>query len=73
MHVKNFIECIRSRDLPAADVEIGHRSTTTAHLGNVSYRTGKKLLWDAKSEDLVGEPTARSWPSREARKQWDML
>src|SRR5687767_7530434 len=40
LHVKDFVECVRSRKKPVADVEAGHRSTIIAHLGNIAYRTG---------------------------------
>lgn len=73
LHVKNFIECVRSRQQPAADIEIGHRSTTVAHLGNISFKTGKKLTWDAAREDFMGEPDASKLLSRIARKPWDVI
>jgi predicted dehydrogenase len=73
LHVKNFIECVRSRERPAADVEIGHRSTTVAHLGNIAYQTRKKLAWDAVREDFPGEPEASKLTGRRARRPWDLI
>ncbi|HZN11313.1 MAG TPA: Gfo/Idh/MocA family oxidoreductase [Blastocatellia bacterium] len=73
LHVKDFIDCVRSRARPAADVEIGHRSATTAHLGNVAYRTRQKLTWDSAKEDFVGAPAATKLLGREARKPWDLI
>ena len=73
LHVKNFIECVRSRQKPVGDVEIGHRSTTVPHLGNISYRTGKKLRWDAAKEDFKNEPEASRLLGRRARKPWDLI
>ena len=73
LHVRNFIECVRSRALPAADVEIGHRSTTVAHLGNIAYKTRKKLNWDAAKENFPGEADASSLLGRQARKPWDLI
>ena len=52
VHCLNFVECLRSRKKPNADIEIGHRSTTIALLGNIAMKTGKKLHWDAGREDL---------------------
>ena len=40
LHVANFIDCVRSRKRPVADVEIGHKTAITCHLGNISYRIG---------------------------------
>ncbi len=48
LHVRNFIECVRSRKKPNADVTIGHKASNACHLGNIAYRTGRKLRWDAK-------------------------
>ena len=73
LHVKDFIDCVRSRARPAADVEIGHRSAITAHLGNVAYRTRQKLTWDSAKEDFVGGPAATKLLGREARKPWDLI
>ena len=73
LHVKNFIECVRSRLKPAADVEIGHRSTTVAHLGNIAYKTRQKLHWDAPREDFKDTPEASKLLGRPARKPWDLI
>jgi predicted dehydrogenase len=71
-HVRNFVECVRSRKRPAADVEIGHRSTSVPHLGNIAYRTGHKLQWDASKEEAVGDKEANALLGRRARKPWDL-
>jgi len=73
LHVKNFIECVRSRQLPSGDIEIGHRSTIVPHLGNIAYKTGRKLTWNAAKEDFVGEPEASKLLGRKARKPWDLI
>jgi predicted dehydrogenase len=73
LHVRNFIECVRSRQTPNADVEIGHRSTIVPHLGNIAYKTGRKLHWDAAKEDFVGEPEASKLLGRQARRPWDLI
>jgi predicted dehydrogenase len=71
MHVKNFLDCVRSRQKPVADVEIGHRSTTVPLLGNIAIRTGHKLHWDAENEEIVGDPQASALLSRNARQPWE--
>jgi predicted dehydrogenase len=73
LHVKNFIDCVRSRQKPAADVEIGHRSTIAAHLGNIAYRTGRTLRWDSAKEEFIGDAKANELLSRKARKPWDLI
>lgn len=73
LHTKNFIECVRSRQRPNADVEIGHRSTITAHLGNIAYKTGQRLRWDAAQEDFIDAPAASNLLARRARKPWDLI
>jgi predicted dehydrogenase len=72
-HAVNFIDCVRSRQLPNADVEIGHRSTTAALLGNIAFRTGRKLGWDAAKEDFVDAPEASTMLTRSLRKPWDLI
>jgi predicted dehydrogenase len=73
LHVANFIECVRSRKEPLAEVEIGHRSTTVAHLGNIAFKTGRKLFWDAKKEDFANDAEASRLLGRQARKPWDLI
>ena len=73
LHAKNFTDCVRSRKRPAADVETGHRSTIVAHLGNIAFRTGRKIRWDPAKEEIVGDPEATRLLSRPARKPWDLI
>ena len=62
LHLENFIECVRTRQKPAADVEIGHRSTIVPHLGNIAFRTGRKIRWDAEREEIMDDPKASESP-----------
>ena len=71
-HMKDFIECVRSRKTPVADIEIGHRSTTTALLGNIAYRTGRRLEWDGARERIVGDGKASEYLSRDYRRPWKL-
>jgi predicted dehydrogenase len=73
LHVKNFIECVRSRRSPAADVEIGHQASVAAHLGNIAYRTGRPIRWDAAAEQIPGDAKASELLGRKARKPWDLI
>jgi predicted dehydrogenase len=74
LHVRNFIDCVRSRARPSADVEIGHKSTIVPHLGNISYKVGgRKIRWDADKEQIMDDPQAAALLARRARKPWDMI
>jgi len=73
LHVKDFIDCVRSRKEPVGDVAIGHRATIVAHLGNIAYRTGRKIRWDAAKEEITGDPQASELLGRKARKPWDLI
>jgi predicted dehydrogenase len=73
LHVRNFIECVRSRAKPVADGEIGHRSTIAAHLGNIAYRTGRQIRWDSAKEEIIADPQAAALLGRKARKPWDLI
>ncbi|MGH9342419.1 MAG: gfo/Idh/MocA family oxidoreductase, partial [Terriglobia bacterium] len=68
-----FIDCVRSRQKPVADVETGHRSTIVPHLGNIALRTGHKIRWDAEREQIIDDPKASELLSRKARKPWDLI
>lgn len=54
LHVKNWIDCIKSREEPNSPVELGHRVILAAHLANLSYRTGKRIFWDADRKEVIG-------------------
>jgi predicted dehydrogenase len=69
-HHQNWLECVKTRKLPICDVEIGHRSATVCHLGNIAIRTGRKLTWDAKAEQIVGDKEANAMLSKPYRKPW---
>ncbi len=69
-HKENFIRCIRTRQLPNADIEQGHRSVLLSHLGHISYRVGRKLLIDRATEKIVDDPDAMKLYKRQGRKPW---
>ncbi|HEX8200615.1 MAG TPA: Gfo/Idh/MocA family oxidoreductase, partial [Isosphaeraceae bacterium] len=69
-HHANWLDCIRSRRRPIADVAIGHRSATVCHLGNIAIRTGRKLTWDPARQELVGDPEAAAMLRRPYRAPW---
>jgi len=69
-HHANWLECIKTRQLPIADVEIGHRSATVCHLGNIAVRTNKKVTWNPARETIVGDAELAKWVSRPYRAPW---
>ncbi len=70
-HARNFLDCVKSRERPAADVEDGHRTATACHLANLSLRLGRKLRWDAEKEEIVGDREAAAELERAYRPPWD--
>src|SRR5205085_929803 len=71
-HHKNFLDCIKSRELPICDVEIGHRSATVCHLGNIVARLGRTIQWDPEKEEIVGDADAATWVQRPYRAPWKL-
>jgi len=60
-HQRNFIDCIKTRIIPNANIEQGHKSATLVHLANLSYRTGKKqLFYDSASEKVTNSEEANT-------------
>ncbi len=71
LHVQNFIECIKSRNQPIADLEIGHRVATACHLANISLRVGRRISWNSDREEIVGDREASALLVYPYRKPWD--
>ncbi len=71
LHVRNFVDCIKTRQRPIADVEDGHRTAVACHLANISLRTGRKIRWDADQEVIIGDKEASAMLERPYRKHWD--
>lgn len=71
-HMANFLKAIKSRNYKDlnAEIEIGVISAGLCHLSNISYRTGKKLDFDASKLKFVGAPDADKLLSRENRKPY---
>ena len=72
VHLQKWLDAIRSRERPNADVEIGHRSVTACHLGVISYRTGRKVRWDREREVIPDDPEAQAMTSRRPRPPWSL-
>jgi predicted dehydrogenase len=68
-HFHNFLAAVKARDpgLLRCDILQGHLSSALCHLGNISYRTGRKLTFDPKTETFPGDPEAKSYLTRAYR------
>jgi predicted dehydrogenase len=69
-HARNFLDCVKSRKRPNADVEEGHRSTTFAHLANIALATRARLEWDARAERITNHDQANALLDYEYRQPW---
>lgn len=69
-HARNFLDCVKSREMPNADVEIGHRSTTCSLIANISLAVGARLEWDAEQERFTNHEAANALLDYEHRKPW---
>ena len=66
-HMGNFFDCVATRRQPIADVEAGHRSVSTCHLGNIACRLGRPVTWDPVAERFVSDAEADAMLSRPQR------
>ncbi len=69
-HHDNWIDCIRTRRKPICDVEVGHRSATVCHLGNMAYWLKRPLKWDPEKEEFVNDDEANRLLQRPMRAPW---
>jgi predicted dehydrogenase len=70
-HLRNFLDCVKDGKRPNADIEEGHKSTRLCHLGNIAFRTGRTLRFDATTESL-DDPEANKLLGRTYRKPFVM-
>jgi len=69
-HVRNFLDCVKSREEPVENLEMGHFVSTVAHLGNLAFRTKKEIVWDPKEERVVSDQDANQLVGCDYRKPW---
>lgn len=73
-HVRNFLDCVRSRSECIAPARISHRSITPGHLGYVSSQLQKKLQWDPEKETITNDPEAdRILKQLDYRNPWKLM
>jgi len=68
-HYKDFLQAIRKRTKPVADVEIGHRTASVCNIGNIAYEVKKPLKWDPHKEEF-DDADANKLRSRDMKKEW---
>ena len=69
-HMQNFIDCVKSRQRPNCDIEIGHLSSAHCHLGNIVHRTGRNVAFQAGNESIPGDAEANALLRRKYRNHW---
>lgn len=70
--VKNFVDCIKSRETPLCTLEDGHRSTSFAHLANIALKMGTRIEWDAQNEKITNIEKANDLLHYEYRNPWTL-
>lgn len=71
-HLQEWLECMRSRKTPSADVEIGHRSISICHLVNITRQVNRKLKWDPEAEQFTGDSEANVLLRRPRRAGYEL-
>jgi predicted dehydrogenase len=71
-HMKNFFECIKTRQVPNSDVYTHHRAMSTCHLANIALRLNRPLTFDPVKEQIVGDDQALAMQSRTPRKGFEI-
>jgi predicted dehydrogenase len=66
----NFLDSIKSGQKPVCDIEIGHRSSSVALLGNLSMKLGRSINWDGEKEIILNDPEANKLLRRDYRGAW---
>ena len=71
-HVRNFLDCVKSREQPVENLEIGHHVSTVAHLGNLALRGNTRVDWDPINERVTNSPEADAMVGRQYRDPWKL-
>jgi predicted dehydrogenase len=70
--VRNFVDCIKTRQTPLCPIEEGHRSTSFAHLANIALATKERLQWDPDKELFTNSEAANKLLHYEYRSPWKL-
>lgn len=71
-HIRNFLDCVRSRKRCNCDMETGHRSTTFSLLANIALETRSRIEWDPVNERITNHETANELLHYDYRKPWKL-
>jgi hypothetical protein len=71
-HVRNFLDCIKSRAEPVGPVDIGHRTATICNLANIAMQLKRKIRWDPEKEEIQNDSEATAMLSRPMRAPWHL-
>jgi len=71
-HYRNFIQAVKTRRTPASDVDSAVQSDFISHLSDIAIRTGRKIQWDEKKEEIIGDPTGSRMMTRPMREPWTL-
>ena len=71
-HFRNFLDCVKSRKETITPAETAHRSISVGLLGEIAMLTGRKLNWDPKNEQFVGDEQANRCLTRSFRSPWHL-
>ena len=72
-HMRNFFECIATREQPISDVYSHHRAMTTCHLANIAMRLGREIKWNPETQMIDGDAQAQGMQSRTPRVGYEIL
>jgi hypothetical protein len=70
--MQDWLNCMRSRKTPLADVEIGHRSVSVCHLANITRQLNRKLRWDPEAERFADDAEAGDLLTRPRRNGYEL-
>jgi hypothetical protein len=71
-HIQNWLDSIKTREKPHADVEIGHRSISVCHLLNITRELGRRVKWDPDKETFPGDEEANKMLDRPRREGYEL-
>jgi len=71
-HKQDFLDAIKTRRMPVAPAEVGHRSISVALLGEIAMLTGRKIRWNPDTEEIINDPGASALLGRSYREPWTL-
>ncbi|MBI2301638.1 MAG: Gfo/Idh/MocA family oxidoreductase [Armatimonadetes bacterium] len=71
-HLRNFLECVKTRQPAITPAETAHRSASIGHLGNIALRLGRKIRWNPATEEILDDPSASRLLATPQRAPWHL-